>query len=154
MAVGPIICGLIGIAIIVPLGWRWMFYVTGVMILLLIAQAFLPESVAFLKKTGQKERIARTLEKIEPSFKATAEDDYKLAATATGKGNLGNLFTDGYARNTIIFWCMMVCSYIFIYGVLMWLPKLMTMKGYSIKFGLFFTLVWNLGFILGIPLFG
>ena len=154
MAIGPIIAGLIGIAIIVPLGWRWMFYVTGVMILLLIAQAFLPESVAFLKKTGQRERIANTLEKIEPTFKATAEDDYKLAATATGKGNLGNLFTGGYARNTIIFWCMMVCSYIFIYGVLMWLPKLMTLKGFSIKFGLFFTLVWNLGFILGIPLFG
>ena len=36
----------------------------------------------------------------------------------------------------------------------MWLPKLMTLKGFSIKFSLFFTLVWNLGFILGIPLYG
>jgi AAHS family benzoate transporter-like MFS transporter len=154
MAIGTLLAALLGIAVIVPLGWRWMFYVTGVMILLLIAQAFLPESVAFLKKTGQKERIARTLEKMDPSFKATAEDDYKLVATTTGKGNLSNLFKDGYARNTILFWFVMAFSYIFIFGVMMWLPKLMTLKGFSIKFSLFFTLVWNLGFILGIPLFG
>lgn len=154
MAVGTVIAALIGLAVIVPMGWRYMFYISGLMIFLLIFQTFLPESIAYLKKTGRTEQIVATLKKMNPAFEATPEDEYKLAATATGKGNLSNLFKDGYARNTIVFWLMMVCGYIFIYGVLMWLPKLMTLKGFSIKSSLFFTLVWNLGFILGIPLFG
>jgi AAHS family benzoate transporter-like MFS transporter len=154
MAIGVVAACLIGIVIIVPYGWRPMFYVSGLMIFLLIFQAFLPESIAYLKKTGQKERIGKTLEKMEPTFKATAEDDYKLAATTTGKSNLSNLFKDGYARNTIIFWIMMIFSYIFLYGAMMWMPKLMTLKGFSIRFSLFFTMVWSLGFILGIPLYG
>ena len=153
MAIGTLFAASIAIVIVVPLGWRWMFYVTGVMIFLLIFQAFLPESIAHLKKAGRKEQIAKTLEKMDPTFKATAEDDYKLAAT-TGKGSVSSLFTDGYARNTILFWIVMVFSYIFIFGIMMWLPRLMTLKGFSIKFSLFFTLVWNLGFVLGIPLFG
>ncbi|WP_005031293.1 MFS transporter [Holophaga foetida] len=154
MAVGTVIAALAGMALIGPYGWRAMFYVSAIMILLLLGQAYLPESIAYLKKKGQNQQIGRILERIDPTFKATEADDYQLEAKDSGKGTVANLFKGGYAKNTVLFWIIMMCSYIFIYGVLMWLPKLMTMKGFSIKGSLFFTMTWNLGFILGIPLFG
>jgi len=157
MAVGTVIAALIGLVVISPknlASWHSMFYVSAFIFIVVLLQFGLPESVAYLKKKNKNEQIGRILERIDPSFKATAEDDYQLEAKDPGKGNLSSLFTNGYAKNTILFWLFMASSYIFIYGVLMWLPKLMTLKGYSVKGGLFFTMVWNLGFILGIPLFG
>ena len=154
MAVGTVIAALVGIAVIGPYGWRSMFYVSGIMILLLIGQAYLPESIAYLKRKGHHKEIGSILTRIDPEFKPSDQDEYQLAQKDTGKGTLGNLFTHGFAKNTILFWFMMATSYVFIYGVLMWLPKLMTLKGYSIKSSLFFTMTWNLGFLLGIPLYG
>ncbi|MBP1625582.1 MAG: pcaK 3 [Holophagaceae bacterium] len=155
MAIGTVIAAVVGIALIGPYGWRSMFYVSSIAVLLLIAQGFfLPESIAYLKRKGQNKQIGRILQRISPSFTPTDEDDYQLAKKDPGKGTVANLFKDGFAKNTILFLLMFLSSYIFIYGILMWLPKLMTMKGFSIKGGLFFTMTWNLGFILGIPLFG
>jgi len=154
MAVGTVIAALVGIAVIGPYGWRAMFYVSAIMVFLLIGQSQLPESIAYLKRKGQNKEIGAILSRIDPEFKPSDQDEYQLAQKDTGKGTLGNLFTHGFAKNTILFWCMMAASYIFIYGVLMWLPKLMTLKGYSIKSSLFFTMTWNLGFLVGIPLFG
>ncbi|MBP1626398.1 MAG: pcaK 3 [Holophagaceae bacterium] len=157
MAVGTVIAALVGLALINPANpgsWRFMFYISSLMVLLLVAQFSLPESIAYLKKRNKHNEIGKILNKIDPDFQPTADDDYQLEAKGPSKGSLSNLFTNGYAKNTILFWLFMMSSYVFIYGVLMWLPKLMTMKGYSVKGGLFFTMVWNLGFILGIPLFG
>jgi len=154
MAVGTVIAALVGMVVIAPYGWRAMFYFSAVMVLLLIAQYNLPESLSFLKQKGKNAEIGRILEKIEPTFKATAEDDYQLDAKDPGKGNVLSLFADGMGKNTILFWLIMVSNYIFIYGVLMWLPKLMTMLGWSLNASLFFTMTWNLGFVLGIPLSG
>jgi len=155
MAIGTVIAAIVGIALIGPYGWRAMFYVSAIAILLLVAQGFLlPESIAYLKRKGQNTQIGRILQRIDPSFVPSEGDEYLLAKKDPGKGSVGNLFKDGFAKNTILFWLMFLSSYIFIYGVLIWLPKLMTMKGFSIRGGLFFTMTWNLGFILGIPLFG
>jgi len=154
MASGTVVAALVGIALIGPYGWRAMFYASGVMVILLIAQYFLPESISYLKRKGQNQQIAAILVRIDPEFKPSNEDEYQLEKKDPGKGTLSNLFTHGFAKNTILFWCMMAVSYVFIYGVLMWLPKLMTMKGFSITGSLFFTMTWNLGFLLGIPLYG
>lgn len=154
MAIGTVIAAIIGIALIGPYGWRSMFYVSAIIILLLLAQMYLPESIAFLKKKGQNDKIGAVLKRIDPSFVPQADDEYELDAKISGKANAAALFSTGYAKNTILFWLIMVCSYIFIYGVLMWLPKLMTLKGFTIKGSLFFTMTWNLGFIIGIPFFG
>ena len=154
MAIGTVIAAIVGIALIGPYGWRSMFYVSALGIFLLLAQSFLPESIAYLKRKGHNKQIGHILHRIDPSFTPTEEDDYQLAKKDPGKGSVSNLFKDGFAKNTILFWLMFLSSYTFIYGVLIWLPKLMTMKGFSIRGGLFFTMTWNLGFILGIPLFG
>jgi len=154
MASGTVIAALVGIAIIGPYGWRSMFYASGLIVLLLIAQWFMPESIAFLKKKGQNDQIAKILVRIDPDFKPSSDDEYQLEKKAQTKGSFSNLFTGGFAKNTILFWFMMGASYIFIYGVLMWLPKLMTMKGFTLTGSLFFVMTWNLGFLLGIPVFG
>ena len=154
MAVGTVIAALVGMVVIAPYGWRPMFLLTGVMVIILVVQYYLPESLAFLKRKGENAKIGVILEKIDPTFKASPEDDYQLDKKDQGKANLASLFGAGFAKNTMLFWLMMMSNYIFIYGVLTWLPKLMTMLGWSISTSLFFTMTWNLGFILGIPLFG
>lgn len=154
MASGTIVAVLVGMALIQPYGWRSMFFASGVMILLLFWQTTLPESLAYYIKKGQKDKVAETLVKCNPNFVPSPADDYQIEGAQGGKANLACLFQGGLAKNTILFWLMMVSNYIFIYGVLVWLPKLMTLQGWSLNFSLWFTLTWNLGFILGIPFFG
>jgi len=131
-----------------------MFYITAIPLVLLVAQYFLPESMSFLIANGQKDKIARTLAAANPQFKAQEDDEYQLAASEKGKVSMSSLFGAGMARNTILFWILFFLNYIYIYGVLTWLTQLMKMQGWSLEWSLGFTMLWNLGFILGIPLCG
>lgn len=154
MALGTVVAVLISLAVLNTYGWRMMFFVTAIPLLLLIAQYFLPESMSFLIAKGQKEKIAKVLEQANPEFKAQPDDEYQLAASEKGTVSLASLFGPGMARNTIIFWLVFFLNYIFIYGVLTWLTQLMKMQGWSLEWSLGFTMIWNLGFVLGIPLCG
>jgi AAHS family benzoate transporter-like MFS transporter len=154
MALGTVVAVLISLALLNTYGWRIMFYVTAVPLLLLVAQFFLPESMSFLISKGEKEKIAKTLEAANSEFKAQPDDEYQLAASEKGAISLASLFGPGMAKNTILFWAIFFLNYIFIYGVLTWLTQLMKMQGWSLEWSLGFTMIWNLGFVLGIPLCG
>ncbi|SDE71220.1 MFS transporter [Sporomusa acidovorans] len=153
-AIGTVVATLVGLALLAEYGWRVMFYVAAVPLLVVIWQCFLPESLAYYLKTGKKEKIAQVLVKANPEFALTAEDDYKLTCQHAGKDHPIALFKAGEAKNTILLWIMMIANYVFTFGIVVWLPKLMTLQGWSLNFSLWFTLVWNAGFVVGIPLSG
>jgi AAHS family benzoate transporter-like MFS transporter len=151
---GTVIATLTGIALLSTYGWRIMFYVAVIPIVLIIMQCFLPESMGYLLKKDRKDKVAQVLSQAEPSFTPRPEDEYKLTGFNAGKSDVAALFRNGLASNTILLWAGNVFLYIFTFGVLVWLPKLMTLQGWSLNFSLWFTLTWNAGFILGIPLWG
>jgi AAHS family benzoate transporter-like MFS transporter len=131
-----------------------MFFVATVPVFLIIWQYFLPESMSYYVKKGQKNKIGQVLSAANSNFTPTPEDEYTFSGMNAGKSDVTALFRDGLAKNTILFWLIFIFNYIFTFGVLIWLPKLMTLQGWSLNFSLWFTLTWNAGFILGTPVFG
>ncbi|MBP2654306.1 MAG: pcaK 2 [Firmicutes bacterium] len=151
---GTVIATLAGLALMSTYGWRVMFFVAAMPIFLIIWQYYLPESMGYYLRKGQKEKIVKVLTAANPKFVPAPEDEYKLSGFNAGKSDLRALFRNGLAKNTLLFWLIFICNYIFTFGVLTWLPKLMIMLGWSLNVSLFFTLTWNAGFILGLPISG
>ncbi|MBP2643178.1 MAG: pcaK 2 [Firmicutes bacterium] len=152
--VGTVLGTLAGILLLSTYGWRVMFFVAAAPVIIIFWQYFLPESMGYYLRKGQKEKISQVLTAANPSFLPTPEDEYKLSGFNAGRSDVTALFTKGMAKNTILFWLIFICNYIFTFGVLTWLPKLMTILGWSLNVSLFFTLTWNAGFILGLPISG
>ena len=155
MAFGTVIAVLVSMALLVQYGWRVIFYVTFIPLILVPLQVrFLPDSMSLLMKQGKKEEIGNTLKRANPDFTPTPEDKYEFNVFNKGKASIASLFQDGFAKNTILFCVMLFVNYCFIYGFLVWLPKLMTLQGWSVSFSLWFALTYNFGFVLGIPVYG
>jgi len=154
MGLGTVVAVLISLWLLSPYGWRMMFYVAAIPMLLLIFQYFLPESMTALIKQGQKDKIARILSKANPDFIPAGDDEYQYDAFHAGEVSLASLFKSGLGKNTIIFWAMMFFNYIYIYAVTTWITQMMKMQGYSLALSLTFSLLYNAGFILGIPVCG
>jgi AAHS family benzoate transporter-like MFS transporter len=144
----------VGLALLAEFGWRVMFYVAAIPLLIIVWQCFLPESLAYYLKTGQRDKIAQVLVAANPGFTPMVGDDYKFHCQHSGTDSPMALFKAGEAKNTILLWIMMIANYVFTFGIVVWLPKLMTLQGWSLNFSLWFTLIWNAGFVVGIPLSG
>jgi AAHS family benzoate transporter-like MFS transporter len=154
MALGTVVAVLVSLWLLSPYGWRMMFYVTAIPLLLLIFQYYLPESMSFLIKKGQNDKIAEILSKANSDFTPSKDDQYQYDAFHAGKVSLTSLFKSGLGKNTIIFWAMMFFNYIYIYAVTTWITQLMKIQGYSLALSLTYSLLYNAGFLLGIPVCG
>jgi AAHS family benzoate transporter-like MFS transporter len=153
MPAGGVAVMLVGLAMM-GYSWRTMFYLGAIPILLVFAQATLPESMSFYLQRGAKSKIANVLARTNPAFVPTPEDEYQFDSFHNTKASVRTLFARGLAANTILFWLMMFLNYNFMYGIPTWLPKLMNMLGWSRHDSLLLTFTYMAGFILGIPVYG
>lgn len=144
----------LGLLLLPEYSWRILFYLSFIPLLLVVIQHFwLPESMAIYHKKNKKEKIVEILQQANPSFVPSPEDNYQLQAEAK-KASFKTLFQKGYARNTSLFFSMFFLNLFVIYGLQTWLPKLMNVSGFTLKFSLIFVLMFNAGSLLGVPLGG
>jgi AAHS family benzoate transporter-like MFS transporter len=141
--VGAVLTALIGIVVIVPLGWRWMFVIGAAPALVLVPLMlrYLPESEAFLAARGA-DRTA-----VAPGARAEA------APRAAGKP-VGLLFRTGFTRSTIAFWVTSFMGLLLVYGLNTWLPQIMRQAGYELGAALALLLVLNVGAVVGLLVAG
>ncbi len=131
--IGILLCPLVGILVLPALGWRTLF-VIGLLGLALIPFILrLPETMVLNVKKGKKKKIAAILIKSDPKFVPQEDDEYIVQASETVKLSPGALFRNGLAWNTIIIWIMFFVNIFVLAAVLVWLPKIITMMGYSLK---------------------
>ena len=68
-AIGGMASALLGSFLVADYGWKIMFYIAGVPLLVLpLLWLFLPESLMFLTQKGKIEQVAQIVNKIEPSM--------------------------------------------------------------------------------------
>lgn len=146
---GQLITSLIAIVLIPLIGWRGLF---GISILGLIIIPFLlkiPETMVLALKKDTKSKIASVLTKADPSFVPQEDDEYVVDSVQTVKQSVGELFKGGLAWNTILIWIMFFVNMFIISSLLVWLPKIITLMGYSLKSALLLNALLYLGLILG-----
>jgi AAHS family benzoate transporter-like MFS transporter len=149
-SVGGMLSATLGIALLPSFGWRAVFYVAVVPLLLLpLILRFLPESVGFMVRQGREEEARKTLQRLAPEYQGQPDDFLELSLNKQAGGAVPQLFRQGRALNTLMFWLTFFCCLLMSYALSSWLPKLMTNAGYGFDSSLKFLLVLNIGAIVG-----
>jgi AAHS family 4-hydroxybenzoate transporter-like MFS transporter len=128
--------GLIAAKFIPVLGWPVVFYVGGIVpILLSLGLIFaLPESVRFLAlKTGKRERVLAIVRRLAPERSFDAGTQFVLREENRAGVPVKHLFTEGRAFMTIMLWFAFVSSLLGHTFLTSWLPTVLTGDGMSMS---------------------
>ncbi|MFE4668249.1 MFS transporter [Streptomyces sp. NPDC056716] len=143
---GAVIGGLLAAWMIPAYGWESLFYVGGVVPLLVLVLAFakLPESARFLQVRGDTAGAAKVLDRlgIDP---ATAVED--ASHSSAPKSPMVDLFRQGRASGTLLLWAAMFFTLLMAYFLTVWLPTIAAGAGMSNA--LLAVSALNLGGVIG-----
>lgn len=149
MQVGGILGPVVSIYTMDSFSWHAVLWMGGIpLILLPFLYKYLPESLSFLITKGKLEQVRHILAKIDPS--CVIQGIIPVEETGNKeKGQIKSLFQEGRALNTCIFWIAFFMTLLMIYGLGTWLPELMVQAGNNLDSSLVFSIVLNVGGIVG-----
>lgn len=150
-AIGGILSALIGSYLVESQGWKIMFLIAGIpLVLLPVMWKFLPESLTFLVKTGKTEQAQSIVQKISPQQAISSNTRLTLNEENIPTGSsVKGLFQQGRAFNTLMFWVLFFMCLLMVYALSSWLPKLMLAAGYSLGKSILFLFALNVGAMIG-----
>jgi MFS transporter, AAHS family, 4-hydroxybenzoate transporter len=150
---GGFIGGFLSAFLIPAYGWHSVYYVGGVLTLVLavVVIAMLPESIRFLVARGAKPSAVRDLlRRVAPTTGLAASDTYYLPEAKNAGGlQVKQLFIEGRAAITVLFWLAEIVSLLIMYFLINWLPTLLHQIGLSLQSAILATALLNLGGITG-----
>jgi AAHS family benzoate transporter-like MFS transporter len=153
--VGTIFSALIGMVILPAFGWRPMFWIGFIpLLMVVIVYLYFPESMDTLLKNGEKNKIRKILKEANPEYVPAQDDQFVTDAPKLTKVPFISLFQKDLAANTILFWIMFGSAMYTFYGIITWLPKIMMQAGYPLGSSLRFMLTFSLGSIPGVLIAG
>ncbi len=154
-AVGGIISALLGSFLVKDYGWEIMFYLAGIPLAgFPLIWKYLPESLTYLVKDNKQSLARHIIKKVEPNLTVNENTQLVLAEVAAppssqGKLAFRQLFTEGRAFGTLMFWTAFFMCLLMTYTLSSWLPKLMLSAGYSLGASILFLLALNVGAMVG-----
>ena len=151
--IGGITGGLLSAQLIPAFGWPSVFVAGGLAPLALVPVLWwvLPESVNFLVRrgTGQRERVARLLHRIDPAVRIDADTELVLHEPAKTGFPVSRLFDPGYAADTVKLWAVFFTNLMAVYFLISWIPSLLVDAGFGIEKATLTAVVLNLGGVVG-----
>lgn len=153
---GSMLGGLIASWLIPAHGWQAVFYVGGVIPLLIAAWCVvkLPESIRFLAARGDRhEQIAAILRRIGGNELAI-NTHFTVPEVSQAKVSLSRLFGPGRTAPTLLITLVLAFNTFMLYFLLSWLPTVMNLAGLSTRGALLATVLPNLGGVIGAILLG
>lgn len=150
-ALGGILAAVLGKQLIGDYGWQSVFVAAGAPLLLIpFILKTMPESLPYLIAHHDDSHLREIVQRIEPSLKLGADDEFVVPASGKGAGvPIAKLFQDGRGLSTLMFWVAFFTGLFMIYALSSWLTKLMAMAGYSLGSALSFVVALNLGAMFG-----
>ncbi len=155
-SLGGVFAAGLGIYVMPKFGWEMMFFAGAVPLLLLpFIIIYLPESIAFMVRSGREDEAKDLLRKIQPENNTiTSETQLVFPEKIDRNGSVLDLFREGRLIGTLACWVAFFCCLLMVYALGSWLPKLMNNAGYSLGSSLSFLLALNLGGAIGAILGG
>ncbi|MEV7134286.1 aromatic acid/H+ symport family MFS transporter [Arthrobacter sp. NPDC093128] len=150
-SVGGVGASLLAINLLQHVEFRWLYAIGALPLvtLLPVAWKLLPESVAYLARTGRTAEAEATAERFGLIYSDIVSTEDKGSAHAAGKSSLRTIFTRKFLLSTILFALANFCGLLLVYGLNTWLPQIMRQAGYNLGDSLTFLLVLNAGAIIG-----
>jgi benzoate transport len=150
---GAFLSGLVAAAVIPTYGWRTMYLVAGVATFITIPLIYflLSESLEFLFKTQPKNALARSnrilgkmgLDPLTHLPEVRTEKNIKAAS-------IYSLLTADRKAATLMLWTAFFMSFVTLYFLTSWIPKLAAITGLSLELAIYAATVFNLGSFAGI----
>lgn len=138
--VGGIAAALIGVGFIPAYGWRSLYLVGALPLLVVpLLVRYLPEAPAFLLRRGRTDELAATLRALDPDL---PDGDLRVTVQEkeTTTSPVASLFRNGLGVDTAMLWIAFFMVLLMIYGLLTWLPQLMIEAGYPLGSSLSFLM--------------
>jgi AAHS family 4-hydroxybenzoate transporter-like MFS transporter len=148
---GGTLAGLLAINLLPSAGWRWLFFVAGVLpvsIALVLIRA-LPESPRFLARYPARwSALARTLRRIG-HFVPTDAGFVDIGEGSRQQASFSTLFAREFRRDTVALWGAFFSCLLAVYLGFNWLPSLLTGAGQSATVASSGITAFNLGGVAG-----
>jgi AAHS family 4-hydroxybenzoate transporter-like MFS transporter len=143
---GAVAGGLLAANLIPTHGWPVLFYIGGVVPLLLLPAiaVFVPESVRFLALRGRHDEAGKILRRMNG---LEGWDRETPGASTDGAGSIPALFKGGRALGTLILSVTFLLSLMLAYFLVNWLPLLAQQAGVGMKNAVLGVAALNLGAI-------
>lgn len=149
-AIGGMTSALLGAWLVKDMGWQIMFLIAGIPLLMLpIIWKFLPESLAFLIKSGKEEQAKQIINKLLTTRDIHQNTQLVFNENIHHEAPVKALFQDGRAFSTFMFWIAFFMCLLMVYALGSWLPKLMLQAGYSLGASMLFLFALNIGGMVG-----
>lgn len=149
-SVGSIVATLVAMWILPLLGWRTVFFVSGISLLFLpLIYRHMPESMAFLMSRGRSAEARKLLTRSAPSVDASSADWSLPTAKERESVSPATLFRSGRGLGTPMIWVAFGMCMLMVYGLNTWLPKIMIASGFDLGSSLQFLVVLNIGATAG-----
>jgi benzoate transport len=153
---GATIGGFVAAPMIPAYGWQSVFFLGGSCTLVLVVVAFLliPESLHFLatrRPAGALENFNGVLRRLgrEPVAELPT-----MHSDGESKANVLSLLTPSRRGTTLTLWSTFFFCFICLYFLLSWIPKLVIAAGMSESQGVYASVAFNGGAILGVACLG
>jgi len=149
---GGVVASLIGIYLTPTLGWQALYYVGSLSVVLaLVCQAVLPESLQYLAMRGNTAGIASVLAKIHPARSTVylaPDAGFTLPEPSDKLASVSLLLSPRYRRATLAVWAAAFCVLFAIFGLTGWVPTVMIQRGetFAASFG-FGALIQGMAFV-------
>ncbi|OTG64982.1 MFS transporter [Acinetobacter silvestris] len=151
-AVGGMCSALLGMWLVPQFGWKIMFLLGGVPLLLVpMIWLLLPESIDYLVRAKKTEKAFQILKQIDSSLTYNAKTQINLhhENQTSSQTPVKDLFAENRGSITLLFWGSVFMALVLVYALGNWLPKLMVEAGYDLSTSLVFLLALNIGGMLG-----
>ncbi|WP_322029280.1 aromatic acid/H+ symport family MFS transporter [Paraburkholderia sp. J76] len=156
-AVGGVICALLAIALLESHGWRILYAVGALYVLILPAMYFLlPESINYLVDRGRTDEARALAYRYAVDFEQVLQEQSLAPHSHTAVPRVRGLrlmMSSEWRTAVLLFALMAFCVQLVVYGLNVWLPLLMRKAGYPLGSSLQFLLVMQFGAVSG-NLFG
>ncbi|WP_244549086.1 MFS transporter [Bradyrhizobium canariense] len=152
--IGFIASGILSFAVLSFADWRWVFILQGIpAIFVLIVRRYVPESPRWLASHGEAARADAVMSEIEAKVSqrlngAPLPAPVPQSIDQQQSHGLSTLFAPGYARRTVMLWCLWFFALLGFYGLTTWLGALLQAKGFAITKSVFYTILISLA---GVP---
>ncbi len=156
-SLGAAFGGAVSAVLIGPYGWRSVWYVGGILPLLLVPclYVWLPESVRFLVVIEAKRaRITKLLQRIKPDFLPAAGTRYEVSEAHATDVPVAHLFREDRSFGTLMLWAMFFTNLLSIFFLQNWIPTMAHDAGIDVRTAVIIGTMFQVGGVLGSLLIG
>lgn len=156
LATGGFLGGFLASWIIPGFGWQGIFFVGGVLPLVILPFAFawLAESPQWEVARGEDARAARLLAKLYPHLKVPLSARFARLPREATRFSYRDFQRTGRLKPTALIWTVYFANFLVIFFAFTWLPSVLSTAGLSGRVSLLATSAFTLGGMVGGLLLG